>query len=185
MALLYKLFVSFFQVGLFSIGGGYAAMPLIQNQVVDTHAWLSLSEFADLVIIAEMTPGPIALNAASFVGIRVAGIPGALVATFGNVLPPMLIVSLLAFIYRKYREMNALKSVLGTLRPAVTALIASAGVSILLLALFGGGPRVMANVQWLEAALFAGAFLLLRVKKPNPILVMLLCGALSLAVGVL
>ncbi len=63
-----KLFWSFFQIGLFSVGGGYAAMPLIQNQVVDLHQWLSMQEFADIVTIAEMTPGPIAINAATFVG---------------------------------------------------------------------------------------------------------------------
>ena len=83
MTQLLMLFWSFFQVGLFSFGGGMASLPLIQEQVVDTHAWLTLSEFSDLVTIAEMTPGPLAVNAATFVGIRIAGIPGALLATFG------------------------------------------------------------------------------------------------------
>ena len=78
-----ELFWSFFQVGLFSIGGGYAAMPLIQNQVVDIHPWLTMTGFADIITIAEMTPGPIAVNAATFVGIQVAGLPGALIATIG------------------------------------------------------------------------------------------------------
>ncbi len=185
MATLLEMFLSFFQVGMFAIGGGYAAMPLIQNQVVETHGWLTLSEFADLVIIAEMTPGPIALNAASFVGTRVAGVTGAIVATLGNILPSMLLVSLLALMYRKYREMHALKSVLGTLRPAVTALIASAGAGILLLAVFGGRAKLLGNVQWVETVLFIIAFLVLRLKKPNPILVMLLCGAASLAIGMI
>ena len=76
-----ELFWSFFQIGLFSIGGGYAAMPLIQNQVVDIHPWLTMTQFADIMTIAEMTPGPIAINSATFVGIRVAGFPGAIVAT--------------------------------------------------------------------------------------------------------
>ena len=75
-----QLFWSFLQIGLFSIGGGYAAIPLIQAQVVQNHAWLNMSEFTDLITIAEMTPGPIAVNSATFVGIRIAGIPGALVA---------------------------------------------------------------------------------------------------------
>ena len=74
-----ELFWSFFQIGLFSIGGGYAAMPLIQNQVVDIHPWLTMTGFADIMAIAEMTPGPIAVNAATFVGIQVAGQPGALI----------------------------------------------------------------------------------------------------------
>ena len=77
-----ELLWSFFQIGLFSIGGGYAAMPLIQNQVVDIHPWLTMTQFADIITIAEMTPGPIAINSATFVGIQVAGLPGALVAYF-------------------------------------------------------------------------------------------------------
>ena len=78
MSILLQLFVSFFQVGLFSIGGGYAAMPLIQAQSVDIKGWLTLAEFADLVTIAEMTPGPIAINSATFVGMKVAGLSGVL-----------------------------------------------------------------------------------------------------------
>ena len=87
-----ELFWSFFQIGLFSIGGGYAAMPLIQNQVVDIHPWLTMTGFADIMAIAEMTPGPIAVNAATFVGIQVAGLPGALIATIGCIFPSCVIV---------------------------------------------------------------------------------------------
>lgn len=76
-----ELFLELFQVGLFSIGGGYAAMPLIQTQVVDQHAWLTLNEFIDVITISQMTPGPIGINSATFVGIKIAGIGGALVAT--------------------------------------------------------------------------------------------------------
>ena len=94
-----QLLWSFFQIGLFSIGGGYAAMPLIQHQVVDLHPWLTMTEFADIMTIAEMTPGPIAINSATFVGIQVAGIPGAVVATVGCVLPSCVIVTILACIY--------------------------------------------------------------------------------------
>ena len=79
MSIYIELFLSFLQVGIFSIGGGYAAMPLIQSQAVDTYGWLTLREFTDLITIAEMTPGPIAVNSATFVGIRMAGLPGALV----------------------------------------------------------------------------------------------------------
>lgn len=82
-----QLFLSFFQIGLFSFGGGYAAMPLIQGQVVQGHGWLSMSEFTDLITISQMTPGPIAVNSATFVGIKIAGVPGALAATFGCILP--------------------------------------------------------------------------------------------------
>lgn len=78
-----QLFLSFLQIGLFSFGGGYAAMPLIQAQIVDAHGWLTMSEFTDLITISQMTPGPIAVNSATFVGINIAGIPGAIVATIG------------------------------------------------------------------------------------------------------
>ena len=82
-----QLFLSFLQIGAFSFGGGYAAMPLIQEQVVLQHSWLTMDSFSNLVTIAEMTPGPIAVNAATFVGTQIAGIPGAIVATLGCILP--------------------------------------------------------------------------------------------------
>ena len=91
MTIYLQLFWSFFQIGLFSIGGGYAAMPLIQNQVVSIHSWLTMAEFADIVTIAEMTPGPIAINSATFVGTKVAGLAGAVVATAGCVFPSCII----------------------------------------------------------------------------------------------
>lgn len=180
-----QLFWSFLQIGLFSIGGGYAAMPLIQAQVVQNHAWLDMSEFTDLITIAEMTPGPIAVNSATFVGIRIAGIPGALIATFGCILPSLFIVSLLAFIYYRYKKLSVLQSVLASLRPAVVALIASAGISILLQVALGGQELAMANLNLIGLALFAGAFVLLRKFKWNPILVMCLCGVGNLLLGLL
>ncbi len=180
-----QLFWSFLQIGLFSIGGGYAAMPLIQAQVVQNHAWLNMSEFTDLITIAEMTPGPIAVNSATFVGIRIAGIPGALIATFGCILPSLFIVSLLAFIYYRYKKLSVLQSVLASLRPAVVALIASAGISILLQVALGGQEMTMANLNLIGLALFAVAFVLLRKFKWNPILVMCLCGAGNLLLGLL
>ena len=103
-----KLFLSFLKVGMFSIGGGYAAMPLIQSEVVTGYGWLTMSEFTDLITIAEMTPGPIAVNSATFVGIRIAGIPGAAAATFGCIFPSCIIVSLLAFVYYKYKNVSDL-----------------------------------------------------------------------------
>ena len=131
-----ELLLSFIQVGMFSIGGGYAAMPLIQAQVVTKHSWLTMSEFTDLITIAEMTPGPIAVNSATFVGIRIAGIPGAVIATIGCILPSFCICLTLAYFYYKYRSMQGVQIVLGAMRPAVVALIGSAGASILMLGLF-------------------------------------------------
>ena len=167
-----QLFWSFLQIGLFSVGGGYAAMPLIQAQTVQIHGWLTMSEFTDLVTIAEMTPGPIAVNSATFVGIQIAGFPGAL-----------FIVSLLAFVYYRYKNLTLLQSVLASLRPAVVALIASAGLSILSQVAFGGAPAALFNANWVGIVLFAAAFGALRLLKWNPILVMVLCGAGNLLVG--
>ncbi len=180
-----KLFWSFLQIGLFSIGGGYAAMPLIQAQAVEQNAWLSINEFIDLITIAEMTPGPIAVNSATFVGIRIAGIVGAIVATLGCILPSLFIVSLLSYIYRKYKNISVLQSVLKSLRPAVVALIASAGISILLKVIFGGGAMTLQNVDFVGVCLFAAALFVLRKFKWNPILVMTLCGVIGLAAGVI
>lgn len=180
-----QLFWSFLQIGLFSIGGGYAAMPLIQNQVVDQHTWLSMSEFSDLVTIAEMTPGPIAINSATFVGIRVAGAPGAFIAVSATILPSLIIVSILGWVYYKYQGLSILQNVLSSLRPAVVALIASAGLSILGQVLFQGLPLQLSNIQWLGLILFVLAFIALRHYKWNPILVMSLCGLAGLGIGVL
>ena len=90
--MLIKLFISFFKVGLFSFGGGYAALPLIQEEVVNLNSWLSISEFNNLITISQMTPGPIAINSASFVGTRVYGLSGAIVASLGCVTPSFIIV---------------------------------------------------------------------------------------------
>lgn len=173
-----ELFLSFFQVGLFSVGGGLAALPLIQNQVVDLHHWLTLTEFTDLITIAEMTPGPIAINSATFVGIRIAGLPGALIATLGCILPACIIVSLLAWLYFKYKELTIIQGVLSGLRPAVVALIATAGLSIFTLAIWGenGFSLDPHSINVIALLLFGGSLFILRKWKPNPIFVMFGCG---------
>lgn len=172
-----QLFLSFLQIGLFSFGGGYAAMPLIQEQVTEIHPWLSMSEFTDLITISQMTPGPIAVNGATFIGIKMAGIPGALVATFGCILPSCVIVMVIAKLYLKYRNMSTLQGVLNTLRPAVVAMIASAGVSILITALWGSDAVIsLSGTQWSMIAIFIGALVLLQKTNLNPILVMALAG---------
>ena len=127
-----QLFISFFQIGLFSIGGGYAALPLIQEQVVNLHGWMDMTQFIDIITISQMTPGPIAINAATFVGIKTAGIGGAIVATVGCVTPSCIIVLVLAAVYYRFRNLHTIKGVLSGLRPAVVALIASAGLSIVI-----------------------------------------------------
>ena len=129
-----QLFLSFLQIGLFSVGGGYAAIPLVQSLIVERQGWITMTEFTNLITIAEMTPGPIAVNSATFVGIRIAGLPGAVAATWGCIFPSCIIVSVLAYIYRRYRGGSAMGNILGSLRPAVVALIAGAGLSRLLVA---------------------------------------------------
>lgn len=181
----WQLFLSFLQVGLFSVGGGYAAIPLIQGQVVEQYGWLTMSEFSDLVTIAEMTPGPIAINAATFVGIRIAGVGGVVAATLGCILPSLVLMSLLSWVYRRYRKLAALQNVLSCLRPAVVALIASAGLSILVQVLFGDAAISLQSLQLVGLVLFAAAFFALRRLKWNPILVMFLCGAGNLLFGLL
>jgi len=174
-----ELLWSFFQIGLFSIGGGYAAMPLIQNQVVDIHPWLTMTQFADIMTIAEMTPGPIAINAATFVGIQVAGLPGAILATIGCVLPSCVIVMTLAWIYYRFRGLNMVQGILAGLRPAVVAMIASAGISLFVMALYGQRvlPEDLTELDAIAAALFASGLVLLRKWKVNPLWVMAGSGA--------
>ena len=185
--LLLKLLWSFFQIGLFSFGGGYAALPLIQSQIVEFHGWLTLQEFTDVVTISQMTPGPIALNAASFVGTRVAGLPGAVVASFGCVLPSLIIVLILAWFYYRYRSLRFMQGILSGLRPAVVALIASAGLSILFLALFGSTtlPSSFSEVKIYSIGLFAIGFILMRRLKLNPILMIMGSGVLTVGLSFL
>ncbi len=181
MNLYLQLFISFLQIGALSFGGGYAAMPLIQQQVVTLHGWLSLSEFTDLITISQMTPGPIAINSATFVGTRVGGFWGALCATTGCVLPSCLLVSLLAWAYLNYGPLSIIKDVLSSLRPAVIAMIASAGFSILISILWPQGLSSLAalaqNVNLRGFLIFLGALVLLIRLRMNPILVMVLSGA--------
>lgn len=179
-----ELLWSFFQIGLFSIGGGYAAMPLIQHQAIDIHNWLTMQSFADIMTISQMTPGPIAINCATFVGIQVAGIPGALVATFGCVLPSSIIVTLLAFIYYRFKGIDAVQSVLKGLRPAVVAMIATAGLSLMAMA-FCGSDTFTSDVNIENVILFIVALLVLRIWKLNPILVMVGSGVIGLLAGVI
>lgn len=169
-----ELFWSFFQIGLFSIGGGYAAIPLIQNQVVDVRPWLTMTQFADIMTIAEMTPGPIAINAATFVGIQVARLPGAIIATIGCIVPSCVIVMALAYIYYRFRGMHMVQGVLAGLRPAVIAMIASAGISLLIMALFGQRtlPDNLSSADAVAAFIFAAGIIILRKWKTNPLWVM-------------
>ena len=179
--MLLELFWAFFQIGAMSIGGGYAALPLIRSQVVDIHGWLTMTEFTDLITIAEMTPGPIAINGATFVGIQISGLAGAVTATAGCVLPSSIIVLTLAWLYNRFRNLTVIQGILSGLRPAVVALIASAGLSILMTALWGSSSPAdwLGDFQIIPCLLFAAALAALRKFKLSPIAVMLGCGALG------
>lgn len=185
MTIYLQLLWSFFQVGLFSVGGGYAAVPLIKEQVVEHYGWMTMAQFTDIITISEMTPGPVAINSATFVGMRIAGIAGAIVATLGCILPSCVIVLTLAYFYFRYQNVSIVQGILGGLRPAVVALIASAGLSILLLAFFGGaevgfGHIPFDRLDWLAIALFAVALLLLRKTRLNPLFIMAGAGVLGM-----
>lgn len=149
-------------------------MPLIQNQVVDIHPWLTMTQFADIMTIAEMTPGPIAINSATFVGIQVAGLPGALIATIGCVFPSCVIVVTLAYIYYRFRGLNMVQGVLAGLRPAVIAMIASAGISLLIMAFYGQRtlPKDLTSLDVIAVIVFTVGIFVLRKWKLNPLWVM-------------
>ena len=167
-----ELFIVYFEIGLFAFGGGYAAMPLIQSLVVEGKGWLTMAEYADLTTIAEMTPGPIAINSATFVGHKMAGLPGALVCTAGCVMPSLIIVLTLAYFYTKYKGLDLVKGILAELRPAVVAMIAGAGLTIVLLAFFGTSVlSEIHDVRWIEVSLFAVSLFLLRKYHVDPIAV--------------
>lgn len=168
--ILLKLFWSFFQIGLISFGGGYAAMAPIYDQVVVKNTWITSGQFTDLITISQMTPGPIVLNSATFVGLQIAGFPGAVMATLGSILPSIIIVSILAYVYFRFSTLKVLQNVLSRLKPVVTALIAIAGISLIQSAF------LTPDINVLNIAVFIGAFILLRTTKIDPTMIILLTG---------
>lgn len=181
--MLIKLFISFLKIGLFSFGGGYAALALIQQEVVVENSWLAIGEFNDLITISQMTPGPIALNSATFVGQRVAGFPGSLAATIGCILPSAIIVGALSYFYKKYKDLDTITEVLQFLRPAIVVMILIAGLDILKTALFDINPVAFENLDIKMLALFLAAFIIMQKKDYDPIKVMLASGAVYLVLG--
>lgn len=166
-----KLLYSFFKIGAFTFGGGYAMIPLIQREIISVRGWLSLQEFIDIVAVAEMTPGPIAINSATYVGYRVAGVLGSAAATFGVVLPSFLVIVALARIYLKYRENPAVAGVTAGLKPGVVGLIAAAAISI--------GKETVTD--WRGIVIGAGVAIAIKTFKVHPILAIVA----SAAVGIL
>ena len=181
------LFLSTLQLSAFTFGGGYAMIPLIQREVVEKNKWITNDDVLEIVAIAESTPGPIAINSATFVGLRIGGVAGALIATFGCILPSLILVSLLSWAYAKYRSGRAMQTVLSLLRPVVVALITSAALDILFTAVLTTdmlSPESL-SMDWVNVILFGVALLLLRRLKANPIAVMAGCGGVYVLVAAL
>ncbi len=172
MATLIQLFFRFLQIGSFSMGGGYAAIPLIQEYVVQRQAWLTGPELTDIVTISQMTPGPLAVNASTFVGMRIAGLPGAVTATAGCVLSGCVLSILVYHLCSRYRTSPCVHDTMTALKAASTGLIAAAAATILLL-LFPAGE----NFSLSALLLLLSSLLLLRRFSIHPVLLLLLTGA--------
>jgi len=130
LPVLVQLFLSFFKVGLFTFGGGYAMIPLIEREIIQARGWLTLEQFIDVIAIAEMTPGPVAVNSATLVGFRTGGFWGSVVATAGVVAPSAIVVTALAAAMRRMKSVPWMDSFFRGVRPAVVSLIAYAGLSV-------------------------------------------------------
>ncbi len=176
-----QLYLSFFKIGLFSFGGGYATLPLIEEEIVNTHGFLSYQQFIDLLVVAEITPGPIGINSASFAGHQVAGWAGATVATLGVVTPSIILVLLLGYLFKRYKDLPVVKGFVDGLRPASVALIASAAVTILLTAFFGETslPIDWANFNWFSLIVFSASLYLLQRYEVNTLKIILLSGVMG------
>ena len=179
---LWTLFSSMLYISAFTFGGGFVIVSLMQKKFVDQLHWLEEEEMLDMTALAQASPGPIAINAATFVGLRIGGVAGALIATFGCILPSLILVSLLSWVYARFRSGQAMQTVLSLLRPVVVALITSAALDILFTAVSAIRPLSpdSFSLDWVNAALFGGALLLLRRWKANPIAVMAGCGGMYL-----
>lgn len=167
-----KLFLTFFKIGLFNFGGGYAMISFIQNEVVFKHAWLTTSEFTDVVAVSQVTPGPVGINLATYTGYTAAGDAwGSAAATFAVCLPSFLLMLLASRYFLKYRHTRPVEAVFAGLRPAVVGLIAAAAL-------------VLCNaenfVDYKSVLLFLASFLAVRKLKAGPIAVIACAGALGL-----
>jgi len=174
-----ELFINFFKIGLMSFGGGYAAITLMQQIIVEQYGYLTMEEFVNLITIAEMTPGPIALNSSTFVGTMVGGIPGALIATLGCVLPSLIIVTILAVLFNKYKNLNVVQGILSGLKPMVVAFIVAAALNIFIITMFGEDKQ---NFNYISAIIFVLCLFTIKKFKTNPIFVMIGAGVIGVAV---
>lgn len=176
------LFLIFFKLGLFCFGGGYAMIPLISDEITK-YGWITTNEFYDIIAITEITPGAIAVNAATFVGERVGGIIGAAAATVGVILPSFILVLIISKFFFKFNENPVKKSIFHCIRPAVMGMIVYAAISVAETSIFSGSINIdffktlisqpFNAVDIKSLVIFAATFILLLKTKINPILLLL------------
>lgn len=169
-----QLFISYLKIGFFGFGGGYAMLSLIQNEIVEQHGWITAQQFADIVAISQMTPGPIAINSATYIGYTVGGFWGSVVATFAVCLPALTIMLALTKFFLKLKDNHYVHSVLVAMRPVVVGMIAAAA----LLLMFPKNSAFIDHWSWI---LF-GATLYASYKKVNPILLILLSAVAGIVI---
>jgi len=171
--ILLRLFWEFFKTGLFSVGGGLATLPFIYN-ISDKTGWFTHQQIADMIAVAESTPGPIGINTATYVGYTTAGVIGALIATLGIIMPDIIVILIIARFLQKFRDSQAVQDVFYGLRPASTALIAAAGWGVVKIALLNLNATSFAAIfQWKAIILAVVIWLLTNVveqtKKFHPL----------------
>ena len=180
-----QLFYTFFKIGLFGFGGGYAMLSMIQGEVVTRHEWLTPQEFTDIVAISQMTPGPIGINSATYVGYNTIvdagygmgmGIVGSCIATFAVVLPSFILMLAISRFFLKYQKHPVVESIFSGLRPAVVGLLASATLVLMNKENFSS-PSEDTYSFVMSCIIFIVAFIGTRKYKVNPILMIVICGA--------
>ena len=179
--MLLKIFLSFIKIGSLAFGGAYAAIPLVEKEVVTIQGWMSYDEFSNLLAIDELTPGPIIVNAASFIGMKVAGVPGAIIATLGSILPALVIALALIIIYKKYNKLTWLQSIIGSLKCMAFALILKTFIKIAVNSLFGSNISI-GNFDIFALIMIVISFYLINKKQLSPVLVMLGCGLINVLI---
>ncbi|MEY8524727.1 chromate transporter [Lachnospiraceae bacterium 38-10] len=178
MNTVWALFITFLKIGLLSIGGGYAIIPLIQEQVVEKNNWISGKMFTDIITISQMTPGPLAVNTSTFVGLQVGGIPGALAATAGCIFCGIIISLALYKFFQTHQKSEYVLEVLNGLKSASSGLIISAASTIILLALYGSSMSEtdFLSLNWIALFIFLTMLFLARKWKLHPILIIFISG---------
>lgn len=184
--ILITLFLTFFKIGAFTFGGGYAMLPLIQSEVA-AHGWMTAEELINFVAVSESTPGPFAINISTFVGTQMGGLPGAFCATLGVVMPSFIIILIVAKCYEKFKESKIVKGCMSGLRPATVGLIGSAVISAGLAVFFPNGwaPQEMLTLPFITSVILAVVMLILALKKMHPILIIAISAAVGIIVGYL